>query len=97
MNFTPRIFLLPIKWFRSLFRRYFGKPFGIKAKLTIFIIFTVSSVILISSHLEFHFSKKTQFELYLDRNLYIAKQIDISIPDYKLVENLSKIIDEIEE
>ncbi len=81
----------------SLYKKIFKKTFGLKAKLTILIILIVSSVILISGYLDFHFTKKAQLELYLDRNLYIAKQIDIGIPDHRLKENLPYIYDEIEE
>lgn len=98
MGIKSILCLFPIHWVRRLFKiRIFKKPFGLKAKLTLLIIIMVTSVLLISSYLDFQFTKKAQFDLYLDRNLYIAKQIDIGIPDYRLMENLSQIHDEIED
>ena len=98
-----RIFLfnslsLPIQRIRSLIRqRIPQKSIGLKAKVTLLIILNVVAVLLISSYLDFHFSKKAQIDLYLDRNLYIAKQIDIGIPDQRLMENLPHIREEMEE
>lgn len=98
MGIAKGFYIFPIHWFKKLLKiRIFKKPFGLKAKLTILIILMVASVLLISSWLDFQFSKKAQFDLYLDRNLYIAKQIDIGIPDYRLMENLQRISDEIED
>ena len=98
-----RIFLfdslsLPIQRIRSFIRqRIPQKSIGLKAKVTLLIILNVVAVLLISSYLDFHFSKKAQIDLYLDRNLYIAKQIDIGIPDQRLMENLPHIREEMEE
>jgi signal transduction histidine kinase len=90
--------ILRLNTFISLFKRMIiGKTFGLKTKLTILIIIIVSSIILISSYLDFHFTKKAQLELYLDRNLYIAKQIDIAIPAHRLKENLPNIYEEIDD
>lgn len=68
-----------------------------KAKITFLIILNVVGVLVVASYLDFHFSRKAQFDLYLDRNLYIAKQIDIGIPDQRLTENLPHIRKEAEE
>jgi len=98
-----RIFLfnslsLPIQRIRSFIRqRIPKKSIGLKAKITLLIILNVVVVLLISSYLDFHFSKKAQIDLYLDRNLYIAKQIDTGIPDQRLMENLPHIREEMEE
>jgi two-component system NtrC family sensor kinase len=91
-------FSLPIEWIRSLIPRWIQKrSFGLKAKITFLIILNVVGVLVVASYLDFHFSRKAQFDLYLDRNLYIAKQIDIGIPDQRLMENLPRIREELEE
>jgi len=51
---------------------------GLKVKITFLIILNVAGVLFFSSYLDFHFAKKGQIGLFLDRNLYIAKQIDIA-------------------
>ena len=61
------------------------------------IILIVAVVLFLSSSLDYHFAKKDQINLYLDRNLYIAKQIDIAIPDEKIMDNLPRIREEVEE
>ena len=68
-----------------------------KAKITSLIIFIVAGVLFLSSYLDYHFSKKDQINLFLDRNLYIAKQIDIAIPDERIMDNLPRIREEVEE
>ncbi len=68
-----------------------------KAKITFLIILNVVGVLVLASYLDFHFSRKAQIDLYLDRNLYIAKQIDIGIPDQRFMENLPRIREEMEE
>lgn len=73
------------------------RSFGLRAKITLVLLLIVTGILLLSSIIDFHLSKKAQIELYLDRNLYIAMQIDISIPDQRLRENLPRIQDEIEE
>jgi signal transduction histidine kinase len=78
-------------------RRIPKKSFGLKAKITSLIIFIVAGVLFISTYLDYHFSRKDQINLFLDRNLYIAKQIDIAIPDEKIMDNLPRIRDEVEE
>jgi len=70
---------------------------GLKTKITFIIIFIVVGVLLIASYLDYHLARKDQIKLYLDRNLYIAKQIDASIPDQKLSQDLSYIQPEVEE
>lgn len=89
---------LPIQWIRSLIRRrILKKSFGLKAKITFLIIFIVVGVLFLSSYLDYHFSRKDQINLYLDRTLYIAKQIDVGIPDQKIMSNLPPLREEVEE
>jgi signal transduction histidine kinase len=86
------------QWIRSLIRRWIPKkPFGLKAKITSLIIFIVVGVLFISSYLDYHFSRRDQINLYLDRTLYIAKQIDVGIPDQKIMSNLPPLREEVEE
>jgi two-component system, NtrC family, sensor kinase len=73
------------------------KSFGLKAKITLLIIFIVAGVLFLSSSLDYHLAKKDQIKLYLDRNFYIAKQIDISIPDERIMDHLPQIRQEVEE
>jgi len=73
------------------------RSFGLKAKITFTILLIVTGILLLSSYLDFQLSKKAQIDLYLDRNLYIAMQIDIGIPDQRMTESLPQIRDEIEE
>ena len=89
---------LPIQWIRYLIRRRIPKKsFGLKAKITSLIILIVAGVLFLSSYLDYHFARKDQINLYLDRNLYIAKQIDVGIPDQKIMSNLPHIREEVEE
>ncbi len=74
-----------------------GQTRSLKAKITFLIILIVAGVLLISSYLDYHLAKKAQIDLFLDRNLYIAKQIDIAIPDERMIRNLPRIGEEIEE
>ncbi|MFB3887678.1 MAG: sensor histidine kinase [Thermodesulfobacteriota bacterium] len=93
---TPLSFFIP--WIRRLVRRGIReKPFGLKAKITSLIIFIVVGVLFISSYLDYHFSRKDQINLYLDRTLYIAKQIDVGIPDQKILSDLPHLREEVEE
>jgi len=69
----------------------------LKAKITSLIIFIVAGVLFLSSYLDYHFARKDQINLYLDRNLYIAKQIDVGIPDQNIMSNLPHIREEVEE
>ncbi len=72
-------------------------PIGLKTKITLLIIPIVAGVLLLVSYLDYHFAKKDQIDLYLDRNLYIAKQIDASISDRALRGDLPHVRDEVEE
>ena len=83
-------------WVRSLIRDRISRV-GLKAKITFLIILIVVGVLLLASYLDYHFAKKDQIELYLNRNVLIAKQIDASIPDRAISEDLSHIRDEVEE
>jgi two-component system NtrC family sensor kinase len=69
----------------------------LKTKITLLLLVIVPGTLLFSSYLDFQLSKKAQFDLYLDRNLYIAMQIDLSLPDPRIKENLPRIEEEIEE
>jgi two-component system NtrC family sensor kinase len=73
------------------------KTFGLRFKMPFLITFIVAGVLLVSSYLDFHFARKDQINLFLDRNLYIAKQIDISIPDKRITESLPRIREDLEE
>jgi two-component system NtrC family sensor kinase len=87
---------LCIPWVRSLIRRRISK-IGLKTKITFLIILIVAGVLLLVSYLDYHLARKDQIDLYLNRNILIAKQIDASIPDRAIREELSHIQDEIEE
>ena len=66
---------LPVRWLRALVDRHIlEKPFGLKAKITFLIIFNVAGVLLLVSVLDYQLSKRDQIDLFLNRNLYIAKQ-----------------------
>jgi two-component system, NtrC family, sensor kinase len=91
----PPLSLL-IRWARSLIHQRISQV-GLKTKITFLIILIVAGVLLLASYLDYHFAKKDQINLYLDRNLYIAKQIDASIPDQRMIHNLPHIQDEVEE
>ena len=67
-------------WVRSLIRDRISRV-GLKTKITFLIILIVVGVLLLASYLDYHFAKKDQIDLYLNRNIFIAKQIDASIPD----------------
>lgn len=73
------------------------RSFGLKAKITLLILFVVTGILLFASYLDLQLSKKAQIDLYLDRNLYIAMQIDIGIPDQRLMESLPQIREEVEQ
>jgi two-component system NtrC family sensor kinase len=83
-------------WIRSLIHQRIPQ-IGLKTKITLFIVFIVAGVLLLVSYLDYHFARKDQIDLYLDRNLYIAKQIDASISDRALREDLPHVRDEVEE
>ncbi len=100
MNKTSfrRFLFLPIRWVRSRIRQWtHKKPFGLKAKIIFLILLNVTGVLFLSTYLDYHFTKKGQIDLFLDRNLYIAKQIEVAIPDQKIMDNLSSIQAEVEE
>jgi len=75
----------------------FKRPFGLKVKIMFLIIFNVAGVLLLSSYLDFHLARKDLIDLYLNRNLYIAKQIDVGIPDQRITSNLPHLREEVEE
>jgi signal transduction histidine kinase len=84
---------MPMKFLAG--RKIPGRPFGLRAKIILLIILNVAGVLILSSYLDYQFTKKAQIELYLDRNLYIAKQIDIGIPDRGILNHLPMIGEEI--
>ena len=92
---TPAI-PLSIPWVRSLIRQRIPQ-IGLKTKITFLIILIVVGVLLLASYLDYHFAKRDQIDLYLNRDILIAKQIDASIPDRAIREDLSRIQDEVEE
>ena len=92
---TP-IIPLSIRWVRSLIHQRISR-IGLKTKITFLIILIVVGVLLLASYLDYHFARKDQIDLYLDRNLYISKQIDASIPDQKMIQDLPHIRYEVEE
>lgn len=92
---TP-IIPLSIRWVKSLIHQRISQ-IGLKTKITFLIILIVVGVLLLASYLDYHFARKDQIDLYLDRNLYIAKQIDASIPDQKMIQDLPHIRYEVEE
>ena len=81
---------------RSLIRQKIPQ-IGLKTKITLFIVLIVAGVLVLVSYLDYHFARKDQIDLYLDRNLYIAKQIDASISDRAIREDLPHVRDEVEE
>ncbi len=83
-------------WVRSLIHDRISQV-GLKTKITFLIILIVVGVLLLASYLDYHFARKDQIDLYLNRNILIAKQIDASIPDRAISEDLSHIRDEVEE
>jgi len=74
-----------------------NRSIGLKEKIIFVIVFNVVGVLLISGTLDYHLSRKDQIDLYLNRNVYLAKQIDISIPDPRNAGNLPRIREELEE
>ncbi len=78
-------------------RKIPGRPFGLRAKIIFLIILNVAGVLFLSSYLDFQFTKKAQIDLYQDRNLYIAKQIDIGIPDRGMMSKLPMIYEEMDD
>jgi len=88
--------LLAIRWIRILLYQRIPQ-IGLKTKITFLIIFIVAGVLLLASYLDYHFAKKDQIDLSLNRNTLIAKQIDASIPDRAIREDLPRLRDEVEE
>jgi signal transduction histidine kinase len=89
-------FSVPLRWFRSLIHQKIPQ-IGLKTKITFLIILIVAGVLVLVSYLDYHLARKDQIDLYLDRNLYIAKQIDASIPDQRMMHDLPHIQSEVEE
>jgi len=88
--------LLALRWIRSLIYQRIPQ-IGLKTKITFLIVFIVAGVLLLASYLDYHFAKKDQFDLSFNRNILIAKQIDASIPDQAIREDLPRLRDEVEE
>jgi two-component system NtrC family sensor kinase len=87
---------LPVQWVRSLIHQRIPR-IGLKTKITFLIILIVAGVLLLASYLDYHLARKDQIGLYLDRNLYIAKQIDAAIPDQEIYQDLPHVRREVEE
>lgn len=81
----------------AVLRSLRNRSIGLKEKIIFVIVFNVAGVLLISGTLDYHLSRKDQIDLYLNRNVYLAKQIDISIPDPRNAGNLPRIREELEE
>jgi two-component system NtrC family sensor kinase len=78
---------LPLRRIRLLISQRIPKRFfGLRAKITFLILLNVTGVLFLSSYLDYHLSKKEQIGLFLDRNLYIAKQIEVAMPDGGMVD-----------
>jgi two-component system, NtrC family, sensor kinase len=88
--------LSALGWIRSLIDQRIPQT-GLKTKITFLIVFIVAGVLLLASYLDYHFAKKDQIDLSLNRNILIAKQIDASIPDQGIREDLPRLRDEVEE
>jgi signal transduction histidine kinase len=71
--------------------------FGLKTKITTLLILNVAGVLLLYSYVDYQLTKKAQLDLYLDRNLYIATQIGIDIPDKKILEKTPIIQKELDD
>ncbi|MCJ7663797.1 MAG: ATP-binding protein, partial [Desulfobacterales bacterium] len=88
---------LPIRRIGSQIGQRIPKRFfGLRAKITFLILLNVTGVLFLSSFLDFHLAKKEQIGLFLDRDLYIAKQIEVAMP-VGVVNNLTPIRAEVEE
>jgi signal transduction histidine kinase len=77
-------------------QRIWKKSFGLKAKIAILVLINVAGVLILAGYLDYRLAKKAQIDLFLDRNLYIAKQIDVTIPDQNLSNHFPRIHEEIE-
>jgi two-component system NtrC family sensor kinase len=89
-------FILFLRWVKFLIHEKIPQ-IGLKTKITFLIILIVAGVLLLANYLDYHLARKDQINLYLDRNLYIAKQIDASIPDQKINQDLPHVRREVEE
>lgn len=88
----------PIQWVRSkIVRKIHERSFSLKDKITFLLILNVAGILLLCSYLDFHLTKKAQIDLYLDKNLYIAKEIAMAVPDAKVMEKLPQIQNEVED
>lgn len=85
------------RFFQEKTGEFGRKPFGLKAKIALLIVPNVVGVLFLSSYLDFHFATKDQIDLYSDRNLYVAKQIDLSIPDPRDPNHFPRIREEMDE
>jgi signal transduction histidine kinase len=85
-----------IRWIKVLIHQRIPQT-GLKTKITFLIIFIVAGVLLLASYLDYHFAKKDQIDLFLNRNMLIAKQIDASISDRAIREDLPRLRDDVEE
>jgi signal transduction histidine kinase len=92
---TPSTFPA-VRWIKVFIHQRIP-PIGLKTKITLLIVFIVAGVLLLASYLDYHFAKKDQIDLSFNRNILIAKQIDASIPDRAIQEDLPRIRDEVEE
>ncbi len=88
--------LSALRWIRSLICER-PPQIGLKTKITFLIIFIVAGVLLLASYLDYHLAKRDQIDLSLNRSILIAKQIDASIPDQAIREDLPRLRDEVEE
>ena len=66
-------------------------------KITFLIILIVAGTLLLAIYLDYHLARKDQINLYLERTLCIAKQMDASIPDQKIIQDIPHIRYEIKE
>jgi two-component system NtrC family sensor kinase len=105
-QFLVNAISFPIRRIRLLISQRVPKRFlGLWAKITFLILLNVTGVLFLSSYLDFHLAKKEQISLFLDRDLYIAKQIEVAMPDWLsdvaipdgIVGNLTPIRTEVEE
>jgi two-component system NtrC family sensor kinase len=96
-QFLVNAISLPIQRIRSLLSQRVPKRFfGLRAKITFLILLNVTGVLFLSSYLDYHLSKKEQISLFMDRNLYIAKQIEVAMPE-GVMTDLTPIRTEVEE
>jgi signal transduction histidine kinase len=92
---TPVTFPV-VRWVKTFIHQRIPQ-IGLKTKITFLIVFIVAGVLLLAGYLDYHFAKKDQIDLSLNRNILIAKQIDASIPDLAIRQDLPRLRDEVEE